>query len=83
LSSCSVEPYPYPDAVALVRRVYERFGAQRMLWGTDFPYVQAKEGYGRALELVQQYIFMSPDDREWLLGRTAASLYSFGRFTTS
>jgi predicted TIM-barrel fold metal-dependent hydrolase len=83
LSAASTEPYPHPDAVALVRRVFERFGARRMLWGTDFPYVQLKEGYGRALELVDRYTFLSPDDREWLLGRTAAGLYSFERFTTS
>lgn len=78
LSGASAQPYPYCDAVRLVNRVYQRFGAARLLWGTDFPYVQAKEGYQQALRQVDEYTFMSQEDKEWLLGRTVRTLYSFG-----
>ncbi|MHB1004904.1 MAG: amidohydrolase family protein [Chloroflexota bacterium] len=77
LSAASAQPYPYADAIDLVRRIYDRFGARRLMWGTDFPYVQEKEGYVNALALVEQYTFMSAEDKEWLLGRTVAGLYSF------
>ncbi len=77
LSSASKEPYPYPDSLGLIERIYERFGARRLMWGTDFPYVQLKEGYRRARELVDRMAFLSESDREWLLGKTVLSLYSF------
>lgn len=78
LSANSAEPYPYRDAIGLARRVYERFGVRRLMWGTDFPYVQEHEGYGRALTLVDHYDFLSAADRGWLLGNTALGLYFGG-----
>ncbi len=77
LSAASRQPYPYADAIGFVRRVYERFGARRLMWGTDFPYVQLKEGYAKARALVEHYDFMTAADKEWLLGRTALSVYDF------
>ncbi len=77
LSAASQQPYPYNDAIDLVRRIYERFGARRLMWGTDFPYVQLKDGYAMARALVEKLDFMSVEDKEWFLGRTAINLYDF------
>lgn len=77
LSAASQQKYPYADTTDLVTRIYKRFGARRLMWGTDFPYVQLNEGYAKARQIVEKYSFMSIDDKEWLLGRTALSLYNF------
>ncbi len=77
LSAVSSRGYPYNDTKDLVMRIYEAFGSQRLMWGSDFPYVQLKEGYVKSRAIVDNYTFMSDDDRSWLLGRTASSLYNF------
>ena len=71
--------YPYLDLTELVERTYDRFGAARMMWGSDFPYAHQAEGYARALSFVDLLAFLSASDREWLLGKTALSLYRFAR----
>lgn len=77
LSAASRQSYPYKDVIGLVRRIYNCFGAHRLMWGTDFPYVQLKEGYLKARNLVDLFDFLSVEDKEWLLGRTVMGLYGF------
>ncbi len=77
LAVASAQPYPFTDATALVRRLHGEFGAERLMWGTDFPYVQQHEGYARALQLLDHFDFISERERQWLLWRTVASLYPF------
>ncbi|WP_223871651.1 amidohydrolase family protein [Candidatus Dactylopiibacterium carminicum] len=33
----SAQPYPYADAKDQVKRLYDAFGAKRLMWGTDWP----------------------------------------------
>jgi predicted TIM-barrel fold metal-dependent hydrolase len=74
----SREEYPHRDAFRFVRMLYGSFGAQRMMWATDFPHILGQCGYRKALELVQTEIpFFTPEDREWILGRTALSVWRF------
>jgi predicted TIM-barrel fold metal-dependent hydrolase len=47
----SRQPYPYADGAPLFRGVVEHFGAERLIWGSDFPHVLLKCGYRRALAL--------------------------------
>lgn len=56
---------PYRDVWPFLRRLYDRYGAQRMLYANFFEYVAIKE-------LVP---FFTPEDREWILGRTAMKVY--------
>lgn len=67
----SSERYPFPKLHQHIRRVYDAFGAQRMLWGTDYsrlpcPYADAVRLFTEALD------FPSAQDREWIMGRAAA-----------
>lgn len=48
----SDEPYPYHDCRRLVTAVFDAFGPDRLLWGSDFPHVLLKSGYARSLRLV-------------------------------
>lgn len=70
--------YPYSNTNDLTRQALQSFGPSRMVWGTDFPLVLLHEGYDGALRLVRQhYEFLSDEERTWILGKTAGSLWSF------
>ena len=57
----------------------EAFGANRLMWGSDFPASAGREGYGNSLRLpMQQVGFVSQEDRDRVFGNTAATLWKFG-----
>ena len=74
--------YPYADMFPWVRRVYDAFGPDRLLWGTGYPGATRAQAGRPSLEqelaLVRQEIpFFSAEDREKILGRNAAALWKF------
>jgi predicted TIM-barrel fold metal-dependent hydrolase len=73
---------PYTDVVPLVRELYDAFGPRRLMWATDSPYqVQPPHSYRASLELIRDRLdFASACDLEWMLERTAASVF-FSRWT--
>jgi L-fuconolactonase len=72
----SKQPYPYADAQVLAKRVYDRFGPRRLLFGTDWPIVERFCGYAKALAMVQTEMkFLSADDRRCVLGQNAARIW--------
>ena len=57
---------------------YEAFGADRMMWGSDFPPCAGREGYANTLEGVRDYpAFANGDDVDWIMGKTAARVWGF------
>lgn len=77
--SISGAGYPWKDTHPLVEDVYQAFGAQRIMWGTDWPVSLSKAEYGQTLSVVRDEMkFIAPDDLEWILGKTALRLWSFG-----
>jgi predicted TIM-barrel fold metal-dependent hydrolase len=74
--------YPFADAWPTVRRVYEAFGPERLLFGTGYPGA-ARAAYHRPtladeIALLDNTIpFFSRDDREKILGRNAVKLWGF------
>ena len=74
--------YPYADTFSWVKRVYDAFGPDRLLWGTGFPGATRAQGGRPSLEeelaLIRREIpFFSAPDREKILGRNAARLWKF------
>src|SRR5262245_51920037 len=74
--------YPYRDVHPLVKKVYQAYGADRLLWGTGFPgatRAQAdRPSLERELGLIQKEIpFFSVKDRAKILGENAAKLWGF------
>lgn len=45
--------YPYPAALRRVARLAEAFGADRMVWGSDFPAARRHLTYRQSIELVR------------------------------
>jgi len=76
--SVSKEPYPYRDAQEQVHRLYESFGPQRLMWGTDWPLVEAHCGYAKALAMVRDEMkFLNEEDKSWMLSRTVERVWKF------
>jgi predicted TIM-barrel fold metal-dependent hydrolase len=72
----SKRPYPHEDCDELFKAVFERFGPDRLIWGSDFPHVLLKAGYGPALRhFERRYPFVGRNERERIMGRTAERLY--------
>jgi len=70
--------FRFDDVPPLFEMAREAFGAQRMMWGSDFPPSAGREGYQNALEGVRNHpAFAGDDDLEWVLGRTAAGVWGF------
>ena len=72
----SNQPFPHEDTFSLYERIYDAYGPQRLMWGTNFPGVLKGEGYLPALEMFRSHMpFLSDSDKEWLFHRTAESVW--------
>jgi predicted TIM-barrel fold metal-dependent hydrolase len=69
--SYSADPYPFRDIQPFIRQIYDAFGPQRMLWGSDF--TRLSSTYLECLDLFRKELdFLSSEDKEWILGKSAA-----------
>lgn len=74
--SLSKQAYPWKDTFDMVKMVYESFGGKRLMWGTDWPVCLNKARYEQTLSLVRDEMnFFSPEDKDWILGKTALKLW--------
>ncbi|GAA4326614.1 amidohydrolase family protein [Pigmentiphaga soli] len=70
--------YPFAQSSPLFEMALEAFGPERMMFGSDFPPCAIREGYANALEGIRRCpAFRQGDALAWILGRSAARLWSF------
>ncbi|MBM4072193.1 MAG: amidohydrolase [Planctomycetes bacterium] len=74
---------PFRDTFPLVKRVYDAFGPDRLLWGTGFPGITRVEA-GRPtlvqeLAVIQAMPFLTAEDRAKVLGGNAARIWGIAR----
>ena len=68
---------PYADLGPMIERVVKAYGASRCMWESDSPF-QVVDGhrYRDSVELVRSVLtFLSDEDREWLLRKTAERFF--------
>ncbi|KAL3656018.1 hypothetical protein CASFOL_000414 [Castilleja foliolosa] len=71
-------PYPYEDLSGILSKAVSSYGASRVMWGSDFPYVVSECGYKEAKEAAHQLIqraLLSSSELEWIMGRTACQIF--------
>ena len=60
----------------LLDLAYQTFGPNWMIWGSDYPPVSAREGYGNALRLpMEQFASKTDEDRAQNFGGTALRIF--------
>ncbi|KAK9838991.1 hypothetical protein WJX74_007408 [Apatococcus lobatus] len=77
----SKQAWPYLDARPAIRKLIDTFGANRCMWGTDFPFVNSEGcGYTKAWQIVAEgdklegKRLMSPDEEQWIMSGTIKKL---------
>jgi predicted TIM-barrel fold metal-dependent hydrolase len=74
----SKQPYPWLDAQALMKRLYDMFGPQRLMWATDWPVANERANYAQRVTLARDDIdFLTADDKEWVLSKTIERVWPF------
>ncbi|MGH2370434.1 MAG: amidohydrolase family protein, partial [Chloroflexota bacterium] len=69
-------PYPWTDLHGYQQRVIEAFGPRRLMWGSNWPMRRPNPTYAERLEAVRLHLpGLTPGDRAWILGKTAATLW--------
>lgn len=73
--------WPYKDAHKMLKEAVRLFGKDRVMWGTDWPWVDAECGYGKAWSLLDE---IDDEDNaltqeEWdaVLGKNAMRVFGF------
>lgn len=71
------QPFPFERTyLELFDLAYAAFGAERMMWGSDFPPVSEREGYANALRWPREHFAkLPPTEQALLFGGTAQRIY--------
>ena len=70
---------PHHELIPMIKRLYETFGAERLMWASDCPYqLDGKNTYAASIGLVRDVIdFVSDAERRQLLRTTAEQTFFF------
>ncbi|HEX4038864.1 MAG TPA: amidohydrolase family protein [Acidobacteriaceae bacterium] len=75
----SHDPYPYADAQAMVGRLRDAFGAERLMGDTNWPVSLKQLPYARIVELYREHMTVfTAAEREQVLLKTVQRLWPFG-----
>jgi len=69
------EPWPYPDLHGYVRTLLEWFGADRLMLGSDYPWMDSWGSYEECLSWIEECPFVSARDFAALSYRTFDALH--------
>jgi predicted TIM-barrel fold metal-dependent hydrolase len=73
----SQKPYPYPDIWDPLERIFDAWGFDRCLWGTDWTRAFAVVNYEQAVEPFRQTDRLSDSERAMLMGGACAKAYGW------
>jgi predicted TIM-barrel fold metal-dependent hydrolase len=72
----SNEEFPYADMFSWVHRLIDSYSADRLMWGTDFPFIVEQTGYSRGWEIADRIEpAIGPGLDERILGGTCENLF--------
>ncbi len=73
----SHEPFPYPDIWEPLSRVFDAYGLERCLWGTDWTRAVRLLTYEQGVEPFRVTERLSDSERATLMGGTLANIYKW------
>jgi predicted TIM-barrel fold metal-dependent hydrolase len=69
--------HPWPDALVVLRRIFDAYGPSRLCWGSDFPASKRFCTFRQSLEAVRAHCgFLTADDLSLVLGGTLRAVLS-------
>lgn len=69
------EPFPYWSALRIVERLVADLGADRIIWGTDWPYL-GQQPYDELIRAIRAAPFLRPGEADLILGGNALRVLS-------
>ena len=77
----SEQPFPYRDALPLLRRAIDAFGADRVMWASDYTQARTEMGitWAEALHYVLDSDQLSETEKAWLLGGSVRKALAWQR----
>jgi L-fuconolactonase len=69
----STEPYPFADIWPYVRRFIDTFGADRLMWGSDYTRCAGMHSYRESVDFIALNDDIDPADKEQILAGTIRS----------
>ena len=75
------EFYPYPSAIKAIKQAADTVGFDKLMWGSDYPRTMTAITYKMSLDFIEKTDEISEKDKALLLGKNAASFYSFKNLT--
>lgn len=73
----SHEPFPFADIWNPLGRIFDAFGIERCLWGTDWTRAVALVSYGEGVEAFRVTDHLSDAERSALMGGNAQRICGF------
>ena len=73
----SKEPYPFPDIWDPLARIFDAWGFDRCLWGTDWTRAFAVVNYEQAVKPFLETDRLSNSERAMLMGGASAKAYGW------
>ena len=73
----SKQPYPFPDIWDPLQRVFDAWGFERCLWGTDWTRAFAVVNYEQAVKPFLETTRLSESERAMLMGGACAKAYGW------
>ena len=73
----SHEPFPYKDLWGSLSRVFDAFGLNRCMWGTDWTRAVGMLTYEQGVEAFRVTDRLSEGDRALLMGESLARIYNW------
>lgn len=72
-----VEDYPYSISQKAVKKLYDTFGAHKLVWGSDVPMVERYCTYSQSLNYLKNYCdFIVDEDMELILGKNLQKIFN-------
>ena len=73
----SKQPYPFPDIWDPLQRIFDAWGFERCLWGTDWTRAFAVVNYEQAVKPFLETKRLSDSERAMLMGGACAKAYGW------
>ena len=77
----SKEEFPYRDLTRWHDRLLGSYGSKRLMWATDFPWIQEDPGYGALTTIIRELLpELSDEEHSDIMGDTAQTFLRFPSF---